>query len=786
MKTKNWASCLPVVLALLWSCSAFGQNLPREIRLAEGEHRLITGGLPSDGFYDEGTIRVIELRFDQANYWQQLTNNYASETEIPATMIVDGVTYENVGVRFRGNTSYQRIQGKDKKSFNIALDFVDEDQEIGGYNSLNFNNAYEDPSFLHEVLYLNLSRNHIPSAKANFIHLYINGQSWGLYPSVQQLDGKYLKEWFLSNDGTRWRGERSTTGGTGGGPGGGGAFGTGTSSLNWLGADTALYVPNYTLKKANKENPWDDLVKACDVLNNVPLAQLEDSLNRYMDVDRTLWYLAHEIIFADDDSYVNKGGMDYYLYWEVETGRLTPLEYDGNSALELNRATWSPFYNQNDTRFPLMNRLFAVPALRQRYLAHVRTIIRESLDPETVNAKIDAYAALIDTAVQADPKKLYTYSEFQQEVADVRNFFAQRRQYLLNNAEVAAVGPDISAVTFNGGEEEYEAPGPNGAVAVTARVEGEAGVRGANLYYGTGLTGRFEKAAMYDDGAHNDGAAGDGLYGGSVPGFGAGTYVRFYIEAVADNSAGTVSYMPEGAEHDVYFYQVGSGGAVESFVVINELLASNAEGTPDQDGEFDDWIELYNNASEPVDLSGWHMSDDEGDPMQWTFPEGTVVPGNGYLIVWADEDETQEGLHANFKLSASGEVLTLTNPQGETAQRVEFPAQETDVAWARVPNGTGDFVMQAPTFNMNNQTTSSVRYVAGDADALRIVPNPAVQSVTVSTNLPGTVMLELRDALGRLVLQTAMRGETILDVGDLPAGVYLVRTGDAVRKLLVQ
>lgn len=775
-------------LIALVAAGAVAQELPRQWHFSSDGRRIIAGGVPSDGFYDESEIPVLELTFEQSDYWSQLTANYESKTEIPATLTIDGVELPEVGVRFRGNTSYRNVRG-DKKSFNIALDYTDDDQDYDDYNTLNLNNAYEDPSFLREVLYLNLSRNHLPSARANYVHLYINGEDWGLYPNVQQLDGRYLKEWFLSNDGTRWRAERSvSTGGPGGGPGGGGAgaFGTGVSSLNYLGDDTSEYTPNYTLKKANKDDPWSDLVTTCSVLNNTPLEELEDELNKVMDVDRALWFLAHEIIFADDDSYVNKGGMDYYLYWEVETGRMTPLEYDGNSCMGARRATWSPFLNEQDTRYPLMNRLFAVPALRQRYLAHFRTIIEESLDPEMIDAKIDAYYAMIDGYVESDPKKIYTYQEFLSEKDVLKNFFQNRRAYLLANSEVASAAPVITDVEFGGGELGFEAPEPNESVLVTASVGGEVPVAGANLYYATGLVGSFERISMYDDGEHGDGASGDGLFGGEVPGFNAGTYVRFYVEAVADDDAGTVSYMPAGAEHDVFFYKVQTAGMVESDVVINELMADNDNTALDPAGDYDDWIELYNNSADPIDIGGWYLSDDEGDPTQWVIPEGTVITGHGYLIVWADEDDDQEGLHANFKLSASGETLLLVTADGGIADQVTFGEQETDVSYARIPNGTGDFMSTGATFGVSNDPVSSVWSSAVETAGLTISPNPTSEMVMISASYSDPVDVSLFDPVGRVLVRTTLRGSTSIDVSGLEPGVYFIQAGDTVTKLIVQ
>lgn|GEM_PF-6995659 len=89
-----------------------------------------TGGQAPEGMYDRTVVRNVCLNFAQANYWALLTNNYATETEIPAEMIVDGVSYPNVGVRFRGNTSYTMIGSSQKKSFAIDTEFTTEDQNV--------------------------------------------------------------------------------------------------------------------------------------------------------------------------------------------------------------------------------------------------------------------------------------------------------------------------------------------------------------------------------------------------------------------------------------------------------------------------------------------------------------------------------------------------------------------------------------------------------------------------------------------------------------------------------
>lgn len=137
-------------------------------------------------------------------------------------------------------------------------------------------------------------------------------------------------------------------------------------------------------------------------------------------------------------------------------------------------------------------------------------------------------------------------------------------------------------------------------------------------------------------------------------------------------------------------------------VVINELLPKNEQNGSDPNGEFDDWIELYNPADVDQDISGYYLSDSKKEPEKWMFPEGTIIEKMGYLIVWCDEDTTQVGLHTNFKLSADGENVLFLDPEKQVINLVEYPATVIEQSWARKPNGNGEFEWSAPTFNQSN------------------------------------------------------------------------------------
>ncbi|MBK6642101.1 MAG: CotH kinase family protein [Bacteroidetes bacterium] len=261
--------------------------------------------------------------------------------------------------------------------------------------------------------------------------------------------------------------------------------------------------------------------------------------------------------------------MDYNVHYEIETGRIVPQEYDGNSVMDPAHVNWSPFYNQQNANYPLMNRLFAVPEYRQRYLAHLRTFINDAYDTANANQLLDRYKALIDTMVLNDPKKIYTYNQFVSEVGVLKSFITSRKSYLMSNAEVAQTGPAISNGSYSSNGTQWQQPGDSDPVNVRTTVTSGNGISGVKLYYGTGLVGNFTSTPMFDDGAHDDGAASDGIYGATIPGQPAGTYVRYYIEAAAANTALTVTYDPVGAEHNVYIYS-GESNFVSRFYSGNQ------------------------------------------------------------------------------------------------------------------------------------------------------------------------------------------------------------------------
>ena len=148
-----------------------------------------------------------------------------------------------------------------------------------------------------------------------------------------------------------------------------------------------------------------------------------------------------------------------------------------------------------------------------------------------------------------------------------------------------------------------------------------------------------------------------------------------------------------------------------SVLYINEFMASNSVTVADENGEYDDWVEIYNSSDEPIDLGGYYMSDDESAPDKYMIPTDdpalTTVPAKGFLLLWADGQPEQGVLHLDFKLSGSGEYVSLTDKNGsKVLDEKQFDAQTTDVSYGRFPDGSDNWqTFDNPTPGASNSNT---------------------------------------------------------------------------------
>ncbi|TVQ15658.1 MAG: T9SS C-terminal target domain-containing protein [Balneolaceae bacterium] len=126
---------------------------------------------------------------------------------------------------------------------------------------------------------------------------------------------------------------------------------------------------------------------------------------------------------------------------------------------------------------------------------------------------------------------------------------------------------------------------------------------------------------------------------------------------------------------------------------LNEVMASNNATITDADGDAGDWIEITNSGEESLNLQDYGLSDDYSRPFRWRFPEITIQPGD-FLLIWAtgkDRTDPSGELHTNFSISAAGEEVILTSPDGIRIDELPPTAIPTDISFGRYPDGTGDW-----------------------------------------------------------------------------------------------
>lgn len=734
--------------------------------------------IKAQSLYDINTIQKIEIQFSQTNWdYQMDTAKAGSEGYIMADWVkINGVQFDSAGVKYKGNSSYNA--GNAKNPMHIDLEEFKNNQAYQGYTDIKLGNGFSDPSFVREVLAYKILQNYMHCPQANFAQVYINGIYYGLFSNPEAINKDFVGTHFYSNDNPFFKCNPQNTSATNG------------PNLTYFSTDSAQYYTRYEIKS---DYGWNQLLNLCDTLANNTAG-----MDQILDIDRAIWMIAFNNVLVNLDSYTGAFTQNYYLYMD-NNGRFNPVVWDLNMSFGGFNMTGSgppssvtqmqqlsPTLHATNTSRPLIKDLLADARYKKMYIAHMRTIANENFATGTYVTEAQNLMSMIDTAVQSDANKFFTYTQFQNSLSTsytsgpmtipgIQLLMDARNTYLQSTTEFTATPPTITAVTHTPTN-----PAFNATADITATVT-NTNSNAVYLGYRSGLSDIFTRILMYDDGAHNDGAAGDNVYGVTIN-INSGQ-VQYYIYA-ENNNAGMFS--PERAEHEFYEINASITMVNAGDIVINELMADNETGVLDANGDTEDWIELYNNTSSPVSLGVVYLSDDFATPLKWEFPVNTVIPAGGFITLWADEDTTQSDIHCNFKLSSSGEQLILSYSNGTVIDSVIFGAQDPDVSYGRYPNGTGSFVSMPATFGTYN-SLASVEELDKEV-SFSIYPNPSNGSFSIASNNEIIHEIEIYNSLMQLVYSEKFANERLVKVNQqsLLNGCYIVRVNkDSTRKIIV-
>lgn len=717
----------------------------------------------AQSFYDINTIQCIELFFSQTNWDYMMDTAVAgSDSYIMADSVrINGTTIDSVGVRYKGNSSYNASQIKNP--LHIELDHFVGSHIYDGITDIKLNNGFKDPSFIRETVAYSIARTYMDASRANYARLYINGTFIGLYTNVESVTKKFVASHFYSSGNAFFKCNPVYSSGS-------------KSNLGFLGTDSASYYNSYEMKS---DEGWAEILELIDVLNNNT-----SLLNSVVDIDRVLWMHAFNNLLVNLDSYLGAISQNYYLY-KADNGSFNAIVWDLNESFGCFNSTgigaplsltqmqqMTPWLHLTYTDRPLIKNLLSIPEYGRMYIAHYRTIVSEFFTTDEYLNLAVTYQGIIDSVVNVDPNKLYTYANFQNNLTQnisagpmiipgITLLMNGRKTYLSTQADMLYNQPVITSVLPSDTMPEL-----NDIVTITANVQDGNTVK---LGYRYNKSDRFVRITMYDDGLHNDGSSGDQVYGVEIPVI--SSSIEYYIYAENTNAG---KFSPERAEYEFYTLHAFIGTITAGDVVINELMAINDGTITDPNGQYEDWIELYNNTESYISLKDVFLSDSYATPYKWKFPDNTTISPNGYLIIWADEDTTQTGLHASFKLSGSGENVVLSYDSGYFIDDVTFPAQTDGISYGRYPNGTGSYTLMGPTPLACNSLVDIQDYTSDFG--ITVYPNPATNQITINSTQLLINTIRITDIQGKdvFIFNSIDSNEKVISTEMLTEGIYII------------
>ncbi len=685
--------------------------------------------------------------------------NAENSEEFPAVFVWnDGEnidTLQDIGFRLRGNTSRYSA----KKSFKV--DFTKFDgPRFHDLNEMNLNGEHNDPSIMRAKLCWDIYKlAGIPSTRASHVQLYINGEYRGLYLNVEHIDKRYLKKRYDDDDGNLYKC----------------FFG---ADLAYRGNDPEAYKFElydrqvYDLKTNKDLDDYSDLARFIIALNDRDNPDYRCQLEEVFNVDGYLRAMAMDILVGHwDGPLYNKN--NFYLYSDPKTGQFQfiPYDLDNTFGIDWFNIDWASRYvyawGPEEDR-PLYDNLIAIPEYRQKLSYYLYQFTNDFFNEDYLNDYLDQFkdrltaAVVNDTYAQLDYGfKLDDFLEsFENDWGNhvkygIKPYLKTRSESANGQAQTSSIAPILSDSKIEWTDSELN---------FSVRVR-DLDLETVSVNYNFEGNGWQNGIELRDDGQAPDEVANDEYFTTSIPfpGFGQLTY---YFEGLDQNSQ--LSRFPFCED-----LNSGIGYLATPNLVINEFVASNTIFA-DEEGEFEDWLEIYNADSEAINLAGLFLSDDHDNRSKWPLPDITLGAGE-FLLFWCDEDQEQGPLHTNFKLSKSGEELGLWDSAANNFAPIDtftFGPMFPNVSLGRLPDGQGPVTsIGGPTPGFSNVPVGLQELIGLD---FQIYPNPAQEKLQIDFDQTIDQMI-IRDATGTLrTRHAALEPHSDVDISTLPAGIYWI------------
>lgn len=359
---------------------------------------------PGDTLF-QTLIHTVNINFSQTGFWDSLLLNYANDVYMAGSVNIDGKQLNSIGIKLKGNSSFNTYPGV-KKSMKLSFNEYQTDQRFDSLKTLNLNNGFKDPTMMREKIMLDFCRrNGVPAPRCVYAKVYINGTYWGFYTLVEQVDKKFLGTNFSNNDGNLFKGDPK-------------------GDLKWLGSSPSLYYNSYELKTNETTNDWTDLVNLIDKINNTSDGVFYDSLENNLETNYYLKVWASNNLFANLDSYIGSGH-NYYIYHDENSNKFNTITWDVNEAFgnfnmgmnvtQIENLSVQFLSSPSNSR-PLSYRMLQNATYKTAYLDLICNWMQSEFTTEKLFSIIDSFANLIRTDYYADPNKMYSNQQFEDNI----------------------------------------------------------------------------------------------------------------------------------------------------------------------------------------------------------------------------------------------------------------------------------------------------------------------------------------------------------------------------------
>jgi hypothetical protein len=649
---------------------SFGSMIVFHIRaIDDGSPRVITT-FPADIAEQECLVRVGEttpagdlstyrIWITQATHDEWRDRVRSSNLELDATVVSDGRVFYNCGVQYAGSqngvTIYDSPTGN-PSGYNIT---VPNDEVFLNVQKMTLDReTTRDATRQRErLMFWFLEKLGLPNLHRRYVHVYLNGvkRDTLIMEDVQKPNSDIMDELFADKGRLTkmnpWfefdpNGNVQT--------GAGGALTNRLEHFKTTGG--ALKLPRYrwTWSHGAGHDSAHDYsgISALIDATEVPDAELAATFGARADLRQWMRTFAMNDLASYWDTFGNPGSKNAYLFESTETGIWSVVTWDMDVGLGVfnDPVNAALFPGNVDSQ---ITRLYNQPGIVREYW--------QALDESLTSFFMTGGVSEIDAILQE------TYDVLIANGAAVTSPFDPSGPYGLSVTEWIDQRRTFLLGELAGKSSAFTATGPASSAEVFVTISGTAPLNTALITSnGTALDLSWTSSNAW--------SAQVALLSGAN---------LLLIEA-RDQTGAVI----DSGTLNITFTEM----SVWADLKINEWMASNpvSSGIVDPaDGNSDDWFEIYNPTAETVSLDGWYLSDDPATPLLYRVPNGFSIPTGGHALIWADDQPglSLSQIHVPFKLSAGGESIILSAPDGTEIDRVDFGSQTSGIAQRRVPDG---------------------------------------------------------------------------------------------------